>query len=325
MELKRGEAKFLYGCVESFSKAFDETIVEVLSRELRGVEPIAVRELREQLQLLLRQLESRQSTIRVHEAMHGILKRIVLCERRRIAESIEIPLAKAIEPTVVGALNRELRQFEHTMTEPWFLEARPQRVPQLTDFLSIRFASEAMRAAPPLLPRAYDEKFHVLEAPRLFFPDLARARHECLLRDACLAVAYVDIDDFKSVNTRLTESVVDLKVLGPFMEIVERWAYAHAHAYRFGGDEYVVLVENADRALAETLLDRLRADIAGAVFPGTDVRLTVSQGVCIVDPDCPLTDREILARANVAKAAAKAHKGSIVYCEAPDYRPAPLD
>jgi hypothetical protein len=34
-------------------------------------------------------------------------------------------------------------------------------------------------------------------------------------------------------------------------------------------------------------------------------RTTVSIGLCIVDPDCPLTDRELLDRANRAKQFAK--------------------
>jgi hypothetical protein len=42
-----------------------------------------------------------------------------------------------------------------------------------------------------------------------------------------------------------------------------------------------------------------------------------------VDPECPLTDREILARANAAKAFAKtARKGSIAAAEAPGWAPA---
>jgi hypothetical protein len=39
-----------------------------------------------------------------------------------------------------------------------------------------------------------------------------------------------------------------------------------------------------------------------------------------VTPDCPLTNREVLARANLAKARAKAEKkGSIALVEPPDY------
>ncbi|MCC6901475.1 MAG: GGDEF domain-containing protein [Polyangiaceae bacterium] len=322
MEFHRGEATFLRSCLQSFSEHFETTIVDVLRRELRGIQPASVTELREQLQLLMRQLESRGATVQVHEAMAGLLRRVLMTQRRRVAESLEIPLAKAVDPQVVGALHREVRRFEDLLSADWCTAARPQPIPKLTDFLSIRFAAEAMAGAPALEARAYDEKFHVLEAPRLFFPDLAHFRHECELRTADLVVVYVDIDDFKAVNAKLTETVVDLKVLTPFLEIIEAWAFARAHAYRFGGDEYVLLVPNAGRALAETLLGELRRRITSAVFSGTDIHLSVSMGACVVDPDCPLTDREILGRANLAKSRAKAEKkGSIVLVEPPEYRP----
>lgn len=320
-EFHRGEATFLRHCLQSFSEHFEKSVVEALSRELRGIQPASVQELREQIQLLMRQLESRGTTVQVHEAMEGLLKRVLLTQRRRVAESLEVPLAKAVDPHVVGALHREVRRYEDLLAAPWCVAAKAQRIPRLTDFLSIRYAAEAMADAPALAPRVFDEKFHVLEAPRLFFPDLAHFRHECELRSADLVVAYVDIDDFKAVNAKLTETVVDLKVLTPFLEIIEAWAFARAHAYRFGGDEYVLLVPNADRAMAETLLGALRTRITRAVFPGTDVRLSVSMGACVVDPDCPLTDREILSRANAAKSRAKAEKkGSIALVEPPEYK-----
>ncbi len=317
-ELKRGEAKFLLDAVTSFSARFDREIVEVLAKELRGVEPASVRELREQLQLALRQLESRQSNVRVHEALLPLLKRVLLGERRHLAEALERPLAKASDPAVHGALGRELKRFDDVLSSAPFDDVRAQRLPRLTDFLTIRFAAEATTDAPPLLARAFDEKFHVLEAPRLFLPDLAHYRHECTLRGADLAVAFVDIDDFKAVNAKLTETVVDLKVLGPFLELLEAWVFSHGHAYRFGGDEYVILLPNAAAPLAAMLLDDLRTRITSARFRTTEVKLSISTGVVIVDPDCYLTDREILGRANAAKAKAKAvRKGAIVLCEPP--------
>jgi diguanylate cyclase (GGDEF)-like protein len=304
--------------VTAFAAHFDSTVAHVLARELRGVEPPRVRELREQLQLLLRQLESRQSVVRIHDTMMPLVKRVLLSERRRVAEELERPLGKVTDPAVVATLGRELKRFDDVLGSGALVEMIAQRIPRLADFLSIRFAAEAMADAPGLAAREYDEKFHVLDAPRLFLPDLAHYRHECELRGADLTVAYVDIDDFKAVNTKLTETVVDLKVLGPFLELVEAWVYGHGHAYRFGGDEYVVLLPNAGRKLATMLLDELRERVRACKFRSADVKLSISTGAAIVDPDCYLTDREILARANDAKARAKTQrKGSIVLVEPP--------
>jgi len=63
--------------------------------------------------------------------------------------------------------------------------------------------------------------------------------------------------------------------------------------------------------------------VLDARFRAKNVRLSITQGVCRVDPECPLTDREILARANAAKAFAKTtRKGSIAVAEAPGWEPA---
>jgi diguanylate cyclase (GGDEF)-like protein len=321
IDLKRGEAKFVLGCVSAFAQEFERSVVTVLASELRGLEPPEVRELREQLHLLQRQLEMR-NTVRVHDSMVGLIKRVLASERRRVAEQLERPLAKASSPGAVAALSRQVWAYDAMLRREPFAEAKMQDVPRLTDFMSIRFAAEAMRDAPRLEPRVFDEKFHILEAPRLFLPDLAYYRHECALRQASIAVCYVDIDDFKAVNERLTETVVDLKVLAPFLELVEAWVFGHGHAYRFGGDEFVILLPNVRRELAVTMLEDLCGRVARAKLRAKDVKLSISTGACIVGPECSFTDREVLAHANTAKAFAKKQKkGSIAIVEAPSWQP----
>jgi diguanylate cyclase (GGDEF)-like protein len=322
LELKRGEAKFVLACVVAFLEEFERSVANVLVKELPGIEPPEVREVREQLWLLQRQLDTRGSTIKVHEAMVGLIKRVLASERRRVAEELDRPLAKATAPGVVKALQARVLRYDAFMAQEPFVDAKPLRIPKLTDFMSIRFAAEAMPDAPKLAPRVYDEKFHILETPRLFLTDLAYYRHECALRGSELAVAYVDIDDFKAINSRLTETVVDLLVLGPFLELVESWVFGHGHAYRFGGDEYVILLPNVSRRMAVIMLDELRRRVLDARFRAKEIRLSITQGVCRVDAECPLTDREILARANAAKAFAKAErKGSIAIAETPGWEP----
>jgi len=326
VELKRGEAKFVLACVEAFAAEFERGVVAVLARELPGVEPPEVREVRDQLQLLQRQLESRQGTTRVHEAMIGLLKRVMTSERRRVADELDRPLAKATSPAVVKHLQARILRYDAFIAREPFANAAPQKLPRLTDFISIRFAAEALPDAPVLAPRVFDEKFHILETPRLFLADLAYYRHECALRDAELAVVYVDIDDFKAVNSKLTETVVDLLVLGPFLELLEAWIFGHGHAYRFGGDEYVVVLPNMSRKLALVMIEELRRRVLDARFRAKDVRLSITQGVCRIGPECPFTDREILARANAAKSFAKAtRKGSIAVVEDPIWDPQLVD
>jgi diguanylate cyclase (GGDEF)-like protein len=314
VELKRGEAKFLQGCAQGFLESFERTVADVLRRELRGVEPASVREMREELTLLMRQLESRK----VHPAHLPLIRRVLVDGRRSAAAAIEAPLAKVIDPEVARSLRRGLFSYEAFLKAPWLDGVEEARVPRLTDFLSIRFAEEMAEGHSNLAPRVYDEKFHILEAPALALPDLSYYRHRCQIRQASVGLAYADIDDFKAVNTKLTETVVDAKVLPPFMELMESWAFARGHAYRFGGDEYVLLLPNSDRPTCLALVRELIQRVSSTDFAGIRLKLTV--GLCVVDPDCFLTDREILTRANEAKdAAKKGAKGAVGVCGSPHY------
>lgn len=322
-EFSKSVAKLLSGCVERFRRAFEQDVVEALESQFRGVRPAEVKDALEELSLLERQLTVRTNPVVVHDGHSRLLKRIVLEERRRAAEAIDLPLQKAVDATLIRQLRAKVRPFDALMSEPWFLDTKTAHIPKLTDYLSVRYAERLLSEKVEQLPREYDEKFHILEAPSLFFPDLAYYRARCRLRERAIAVAYMDIDDFKSFNTRYTETKVDLDVLTPFMEAIEAHIFIHGHAYRFGGDEYVVLLPNITRQWAIEMLQRLQEQLSRANYKGIEDPPTVSIGVCMVGPECWLTDREVLECANAGKATAKEKgKGSIaVHDDAPsDHR-----
>ncbi|MGC4091521.1 MAG: GGDEF domain-containing protein [Polyangiaceae bacterium] len=318
-ELKRGEAGFLRSCVQRFVEAFEAEVADVLRRELGGVEPAPVRELRNELAVLARQLEMKATRVRVHPAHAPLVARVLVDGRRKAAAASEGPLSKVIDPETVKALRRQLVPYQELLRATWLADVKPARVPRITDFLSIHFAEQAGAAGPPLDARVYDEKFHILEAPALALRDLAYYRRRCGIREASLGLCYADIDDFKAVNTQWGEAVVDVRILPRFMEILESWAFARGHAYRFGGDEYLLLLPNADRELCLTLLGDLMAKVESSELV-RGLRLRLSVGLCVVEPECFLTDREILVCANAAKQAAKlAGKNRIGVTLSPDH------
>jgi len=126
------------------------------------------------------------------------------------------------------------------------------------------------------------------------------------LRNRPLVVGFIDIDDFKSLNTECTETVVDRDVLPRFMRRVEAEIFVRGFAYRFGGDEYVTLLPNAGTREAIPVHNCIRTGVAALQYSATSKRTTVSVGFCEVEPDSAWTEHEILARANAAKAFAKA-------------------
>lgn len=311
-EFTRSEARVLATCVERFTDTFRRDVANVIASQFRGVTPAEITDLVGQLSLLGRQLEGRGKQVVVHDAYRGLLKRVLLDQRRENAEAIDVPLQKAVDPQLVRLLKKDLFSLEHLMSAPWFDEAEAQRVPDLTDYLSIRHAEAALPEPLSLRPREYDEKFHILEAPSLFLPDLAYYRRRARFRGVPVGVAYLDIDDFKAFNTRYTESRVDLDLLAPFMEAIEAHVFSHGHAYRFGGDEYVLTLPNMGRDWAAMFLRALQDRIARTEYRGIHRAPTVSIGLLVLDVDCVLTDREAQERANAAKNHAKAtEKGRI--------------
>jgi hypothetical protein len=89
------------------------------------------------------------------------------------------------------------------------------------------------------------------------------------------------------------------------MRALEAQVAFHGQAYRQGGDEYMVLLPGMSRELALTFLDELRRKQAALEYPEVPERTTVSIGLCVADPDCPLTDRELREKANTAETFAK--------------------
>src|SRR5208337_2023460 len=95
------------------------------------------------------------------------------------------------------------------VSQDWFQQIPAQKLPRMSDYLPIQFIEAPKNKTIGLSPRQYDEKFHILQAPHLVLPDLAYFRSQCEDRDTPLAVAFLDIDNFKQFNMKHTEPKVD--------------------------------------------------------------------------------------------------------------------
>lgn len=231
-----------------------------------------------------------------------LFKQIILRYRRFRAGETERLTEKTLNPEIAVTLEKDLNSLDGLASEEEFKNIPHRPLPKLKDFLPIQYIETVIA---PFEPRQYDEKFHILQAPNLFLPDLDYLRAKCEDRDTSLAVAFMDIDDFKQFNSKYTETNVDRNLLRPFMRTVEAHVFHHGYAYRQGGDEFLLLVPSVSRTLAFSFLDELRCKLAELSYSEIEEKTTVSIGVCIVEPDCPLTDRELRDRANQAEKFAK--------------------
>ncbi len=254
-----------------------------------------------------------------------LLKQLILRYRRSRAAYTEGLRERTFHPELTQTLDVEIKLLDQLVESAWFQKIEPLRLPRSKDFLPIQQIEQSSLSQNELVPRQYDEKFHILQAPALFLPDLAYFRAKCEVRDAPLTIAFIDIDDFKSFNTKYSETKVDRNLLPLFMQTLEAHLYHHGFAYRQGGDEYLILLPSLSKSLAEAFLDELRCKLAKLTYPDIDGSTTVSIGFRIAELDCPLTDRELLERANQAKKFAKDHgKNCIATYDGPRFVPQEL-
>jgi diguanylate cyclase (GGDEF)-like protein len=238
---------------------------------------------------------------------HSLLKQIINAYRRSRACEAERLTEKTFHLELVDTLEQEVKTLDKLVSQEWFHAIESVPLPRINDFVPVQFIESAVGDRFPLLPRQYDEKFHILQTPALFLQDLAYFRAKCEVRDIPLTIAFLDIDDFKRFNSAHSETKVDRHLLPRFMQAVEAHVYHHGFAYRQGGEEYLILLPSFSKSLAVAFLDELRCSLAALKYPEIQGSTTVSIGVCIAEPDCPLTDGELRDRANEAKKFAKAN------------------
>lgn len=111
---------------------------------------------------------------------------------------------------------------------------------------------------------------------------------QAVLHDNLIAVGIIDIDYFKQVNDTYGHNIGD-ECLCKVADILKNAVDGYGNIYRFGGDEFVVLIPEGDYEVAERIAERIRRKIAEASMENknsiiSDV-VTVSQGYACFRPD----------------------------------------
>jgi diguanylate cyclase (GGDEF)-like protein len=93
-----------------------------------------------------------------------------------------------------------------------------------------------------------------------------------------LSLVLIDIDHFKGVNDTHGHQAGDEVLLG-VAELIIRRLGLKGKAYRYGGEEFALLLPNYSRQEAAGLAERIRLDIQEAVFGGKKLTVTASFGI----------------------------------------------
>lgn len=116
------------------------------------------------------------------------------------------------------------------------------------------------------------------------------------------SVAYLDLDNFKTVNDRYGHTAGD-DLLRAVAELIQTSLRRTDTVARLGGDEFAVLLPETDAAAAEAAVGNMRAGVA-AVMRERDWPVTLSVGV-LTCSEPPGGVDEIIARADALMYEAK--------------------
>lgn len=106
---------------------------------------------------------------------------------------------------------------------------------------------------------------------------------DLLLHETPFAFLVVDIDHFKSINDELSHLVGDKAIVNVSSELASYFKFRGASCVRFGGEEFLVILENVTSDMAQMHAETYRQRIFD--FPWQDVLgergLTVSIGITL--------------------------------------------
>lgn len=118
-----------------------------------------------------------------------------------------------------------------------------------------------------------------------------------------IAIAFLDLDDFKAINDAQGHETGD--------EVIRSIAKSLANSVRdtdlvarYGGDEFLILMPEADEAAAHLIVERLQAQLAKTLVD-REIQTTFSAGVVIFNKP-PAETNEMLRQADTTMYSAKA-------------------
>jgi diguanylate cyclase (GGDEF)-like protein/PAS domain S-box-containing protein len=144
-------------------------------------------------------------------------------------------------------------------------------------------------------------------ANRALFRDRVEHALQRVRRGGSIAVLFVDLDDFKTVNDTLGHQAGD-QLIRAVGDRITRSARSIDTAARLGGDEFAVLLEDDDHVDTKHVAERLLEQIAAPIeIGGKQLAVTASIGIARAEAGTAISVDDLLRDADVAMYSAKAN------------------
>jgi len=151
-----------------------------------------------------------------------------------------------------------------------------------------------------------EQKFKILLSPSQEQKDFDLWKIDAEEFKYQIGVLFIDIDNFKELNSKYTEIIIDKTILVESQLFLKQLTRQRGEAYRHGGEEFVVILPNYNFNEATEFAEKLRIAFEDKTFivNGNEERFTVSIGVALW-PCHGNNFLEVLAAANGAENQAK--------------------
>jgi diguanylate cyclase (GGDEF)-like protein len=179
------------------------------------------------------------------------------------------------------------------------------------DYDSFRNALDRLRLEIDTLRREIEDSLYNRDAltgaeNRVRMLTKLRELHELVKRriHPC-GIAIMDMDNFKTINSNYGHPMGD-QVLATSVRHVMSQLRPYDSVFRYGGDEFLISLPNADLQITQTVIDRILeglATLALATDRPKSISTTASFGITQLDPDVSV--EESINRADMALYAAK--------------------
>lgn len=118
------------------------------------------------------------------------------------------------------------------------------------------------------------------------------------------SVAMLDLDHFKKVNDNLGHAFGDL-ILQQLAAVIEDQIRPYDRVYRYGGEEFLVLLQDTPAKAAQLAMERLRQVVENHEFGNAEQQLAVTLSIGVASSDQMAALEELIKAADTALYSAK--------------------